>query len=71
VGSIERRIQQLEDLYHVSPDEAPLPPDREAALRELRESAMDKAEREAVDGDPRRLDALKNLEESVRRRCGA
>jgi hypothetical protein len=72
VASIERRIQQLEGLYHVSSDgEARMPADREAILRELREqreSAIEKAEREAAEGDPRRLNALKDLEESVRRR---
>jgi hypothetical protein len=72
VGSLERRVQQLEDLYNVSPDdETRMPPDREAALRELselRESAIEKAEREAAEGDYRRLNALRDLEESVRRR---
>jgi hypothetical protein len=67
------RLEALEGRCRISPNGEPPPisPKREAALRELRETrerAYEKAEREAAEGDYRRLNALRELDEHVKRR---
>jgi hypothetical protein len=71
MGSIERRIQQLEDPYHASGEDLKGLEEREkwrvAFLQKL-QSARAKAEREEAMGDPRRRMALDELEEVIKRR---
>ena len=71
--SLNNRLERLEGICGISPNGEPPPisPEREAALRELRETrerAYEKAEREAAEGDYRRLNALRELDEHVKRR---
>jgi hypothetical protein len=73
MGSIERRIQRLEDLYHTSrAGEEPgghAERERRDFLEKLR-SIRAKAQSEERMGDPRRRRALEELEESIKRRRG-
>ena len=72
MGSIDRRIQRLEE--HMKPTTSKeWNPQREAIIAELKElearhgSLRERAEREAAEGDRRRLNALEDLEEAERR----
>ena len=69
MGSIERRIQQLEELYHASPgEESPeVREERRAAFLKMYERVREKAEREEAEGKPQRRIALDNLIESIGR----
>jgi hypothetical protein len=72
MGSLERRIQQLEELYHASPGD-PDPDglrlaEQHDALMETAQRVRAKAEREAAEGDYGRLDALEELEAFIRQR---
>ena len=69
MGSIERRIRQLEEFHHIAPPEPEDLAERKAALLETMRSAREKAEREEAEGKPQRRIALDNLEESMRRRA--
>jgi Mg-chelatase subunit ChlD len=63
MGSLEKRIQRLEDLYHAG--EARETGDHEEREREFRDTlrgAREKAEMEERMGDPRRMHALNKLE---------
>jgi hypothetical protein len=73
VGSIERRIQQLEEAYHASPEgESPeVREERRVAFLEMSERAREKATREEAEGKPQRRMALDNLLEPMSRRHGA
>jgi hypothetical protein len=73
--SIDCRIQRLEE--HMKPAKLTSKEwnsQREAIIAELKElearhgSLQERAEREAAEGDRRRLNALEDLEEQVRRR---
>jgi hypothetical protein len=73
VGSLERRIQQLEE--HSKPTiSKEWNPQSEAIIAELEEleakhgPLRERAEREAAEGDRRRLNSLEELEEAVERR---
>jgi hypothetical protein len=70
MSALERRIQQLEDLYHSSPwEESPeVREERRADFLEMYERAREKAEREEAEGKPQRRIALENLLESISRR---
>jgi hypothetical protein len=73
MGSIERRIQRLEDLYHASGagEEPGGHEEREKRRRDFLEqlrSVRAKAESEERMGDPRRRRALEELEEFIKRR---
>jgi hypothetical protein len=70
VGSIERRIQQLEEVYHASLEgESPeVREERRVAFLEMYERAREKAAREEAEGKPQRRIALENLLEFMRRR---
>ena len=73
MGSIERRIEQLEEVYRgpsgcADPLEAEK---RRAAFVETFERAWQKAEREEAEGNPRRRRALEQLVGSMRGRRGA
>jgi hypothetical protein len=72
VGSIERRIQQLEGLYQASPgSDSGAAEEREmrrGAFLEMLQGAREKAAREEAEGYPQRRIALDNLLESMRRR---
>jgi hypothetical protein len=71
MGSIERRIQQLEDHYHASGEDLKGHEEREkwrVAFQQKLQSARAKAEREEAMGDPRRRMALDELEEVIKRR---
>jgi hypothetical protein len=74
MGSLDRRIQQLEEVYHASPPGslASLDPEareRRAALVESMQLARAKAEREEAKGYPQRRRALEQLIESMKRRA--
>jgi hypothetical protein len=72
VGSLNGRISKLE--AHMKPATSKeWNPQREAIIAELKElearhgSLRERAEREAAEGDRRRLNALEDLEEAERR----
>lgn len=72
MGSVERRIRQLEDRYHAG-EEPGGREEREKRRRDFLEklqSSRAKAESEERMGDPRRRRALDELEESIKRRQG-
>jgi hypothetical protein len=73
VASLERRIQQLEEVYQLSSgsDDPVEREKRRAAFVETFERAWEKAEREEALGKPRRRELLEELIESMRRRRGA
>jgi len=65
VGSLGRRIQQLEDLYAMSgstEEEQARRAEQRAALLEDLQRAKERAALEAAAGDSRRLHALEDLE---------
>jgi hypothetical protein len=71
MGSIERRIQRLEDLYHAGGTGEEPGGQEERERRDFLEqlqSIRAKAESEERMGDPRRRRALDELEESTKRR---
>jgi hypothetical protein len=73
MGSIERRIQRLEDLYHTggTGEETGGHEEREKRRRDLLEklqSISAEAQSEERMGDPRRRRALEELEEFIKRR---
>ncbi len=68
MGSLGKRIRQLEELYQTPPVEPEDLAERKAALLETMRSVREKAEREEAEGYPQRRIALDNLEESMRRR---
>jgi hypothetical protein len=73
MGSIERRIRLLEDLYHASGAGGKSGGHEERERRDFLEklrSIRAKAESEERMGDPRRWRALEELEESIKRRQG-
>jgi hypothetical protein len=67
VGSLDRRIQRLEELYGLDED-----PQEKARMEERRAERRARFERiiarEPLDMDPRRRKALDDLNESFRRR---
>jgi hypothetical protein len=73
VGSLKRRIEDLEGRIG-APQSAAYNPEREAIIAELRQLEAERgplrqiAEREAEEGDPRRLRALEELEAATRTR---
>jgi hypothetical protein len=72
MGSLDRRISALERLYAMDAGPNLEPPDleeRRARLREDLERAREKAEREAAAGDSRRLEALRDLEQTFKARA--
>jgi hypothetical protein len=69
MGSLERRIRQLEELNRASGSTGEDMAERKAALLETMRSAREKAEREEAEGKPQRCIALDNLEEFMRRRA--
>jgi hypothetical protein len=71
MGSLERRVQQLEDLYHSSAAEEPgRDEEREREFQDTLRRCRAKAEREERMGDPRRLRRLNELEAFLRRSQG-
>jgi hypothetical protein len=72
MGSLERRIRVLEDLYHAGDarERGRGDEERERKFRETLRSAREKAEREEQMGDPRRRRALDELEAFLRERHG-
>lgn len=70
MGSLDRRIRQLEELYRTSPSEASAEDlaQRKAAFIATMKRAREKAEREEAEGDPGRRMALDELEEHLGRR---
>ena len=70
MASLERRIEALERLYQQSPDEPErVSEERRAEFKEKLRRAYEKAEAEAEAGNDRRLHALWDLEEALRRRA--
>ena len=68
---IEQRIQKLEGLYHASGQGSEDPEVRESQRKDFLEKlwrGREKAEREALAGDSRRLRALEDLERTIKRR---
>jgi hypothetical protein len=71
MGSLERRVQQLEDLYHAGEAREPgRDEERHRKFLNTLRSAREKAEREEQMGDPRRRRALDELEEFLKRNQG-
>ena len=69
--NLEKRVENLEKRYGASPGEELDPAERERRRVEflaLIERVREKAEREAAQGDTRRLSALEELESIERRR---
>ena len=65
---IERRIEKLEDLYHASGETLEGHEARETQREDLLEKlrrGREKAEREALAGDYRRLRAVEELERAI------
>ncbi len=68
MGSLERRIQQLEELYQASGDPEEEQEQRRELLERVRRS-KERAKAEALQtGDSRRLHALEELERHMRER---
>ena len=69
MGSLERCIQRLEDLYHAGEAREPgREEERQMEFLVTLRSAREKAESEERMGDPRRRRALDELEALLRRR---
>jgi hypothetical protein len=63
MGSLERRVQRLEDLYHAGEAREPgRDEERQRQFLDTLRSAREKAETEEQRGDPRRMAALRKLE---------
>jgi hypothetical protein len=73
VGSLERRIEDLERLYNLAPsseEQERRLAERRVEMHALMQDAEKRAEREAAAGDTRRQRALAELEERIKRRRG-
>lgn len=72
MGSIERRVQQLEDLYHAGEarEESGRDEERQREFLDTLRRTRAKAELEEQMGDPRRRRALDELEAFLKRSQG-